>query len=60
MVGLLIIYGGILLSVSGVGGSRRPYKKEDAGSVLLLGVVLETPLCLIVLQWCLCRSRCDI
>jgi hypothetical protein len=48
------------VGVSGVEESERPHEEEDTGSVSSLGMVLKTPLCLIVLQQCLGRGCCDI
>ena len=60
MVGLLGICSGASPGASGVEGSERPHEEENTGSTSWLGMVLETPLCLIVLQRCSGRGRCDI
>lgn len=60
MARLLIIYGEIPLGTSDVEGSKTPHKTEDTGLVSSLEMVLEAPLCLIVLQRCLCRGHRDI
>ena len=52
MARLLIICSETPIGVSGFEGSERPHNKEDTGWVSWLGMVLETPLCLIVLQQC--------